>query len=60
MLVALMIFSLFGYTVYQVDRTSVNGEINLPALKAEIVEDYKDVEAEFAKGATANHKRYND
>lgn len=60
MVLALLVFLSFGYTVYQVDRTSVNGEINLPALKAEIVEDYKDVEAEFAKGASANHNRYND
>jgi len=60
MIIALVIFLTFGYGVYQVDRTSVNGEINVPALKAEIIEDYKDVEAEFAKGETANHKRYND
>lgn len=60
MLVAFLIFSLFGYTTYQLDRTSVDGHIQPSAFVDEITEDLKDIEAEFAKGGSANHNRYND
>lgn len=60
MFVFLFVATVFGYTVYQVDRTAVDGKIQIEAVKEEIKEDFHDVEAFFAKGDTANHDRYND
>lgn len=55
----LLVFGVFGYLIYQVDKTVIDGEIQPKAVIEEVKEDYHEVEAAFAKGGSANHGRYN-
>lgn len=51
----LILFGLFGYTVYQADKTAVNGEIKPKEIVKEIEEDYHEVD-DFMHTGTPEYK----
>lgn len=59
-ILVLLVFGVFGYLVYQTDKTAIDGRIQPKAIKEEIKEDLHDLEELFAKGGSANHDNYND